>query len=196
MSFILASASPRRSDLLRAAGLAFHVDVSDVEEIHDHRMAAEELTILNALRKARDVSLRHPGIPALGADTLVYIDGEPLGKPANHAEAAAMLSRLSNRRHTVCTGIALAKDGHPVASDAVLTQVSFGPLDPPTIARYHSLVCPLDKAGAYGIQEHADLLGATWQGPLDNVIGLPVEAVKKLLACAGQKPGHAPPPGE
>lgn len=181
LPIILASASPRRHELLSQAGYSFDVVVSAAEELHDHDLAPEELTVLNALRKAIDISTRHPEAIVIGADTLVYVDGVPLGKPVDHAEAASMLRQLSGRGHAVCTGIGLAIGGREHARTAVISHVRFGPLDDVAIARYHALVDPLDKAGAYGIQQHAELLGATVDGPLDNVIGLPVEAVTRLL---------------
>ena len=178
---ILASASPRRHHLLREAGHDFDVVVSAVEERHDHALSPEDLTIHNALCKACDISARHPEACVLGADTLVYLDGEPLGKPADHREAAAMLRRLAGREHAVCTGIGLAIGGREVARAAVISHVRFGPLDDDAITRYHTLVDPLDKAGAYGIQQHFDMLGASVDGPHDNVMGLPVGEVNRLL---------------
>jgi septum formation protein len=178
---ILASASPRRRELLAAAGYQFTIETASAEELHDPRMAPDELVIWNALAKAREVAARHPGSAALGADTLVYLGNEPLGKPADLAEAADMLRRLSGRAHDVWTGLALVSGAHVRGTRAVKTRVRFARLDAAAIAAYHALVNPLDKAGAYGIQEHADLLGAEADGPLDNVIGLPVQAVTELL---------------
>lgn len=179
--FILASASPRRRDLLAEAGFDFIIETAAAEELHDARMAPEELVIWNALAKAREVAARHPGIPALGADTLVYLENKPLGKPADHAEAAIMLSRLSGREHEVWTGLALVRGEHVLGTRAVRTRVRFAELDAAAISLYHARVNPLDKAGAYGIQEHSDLLGARVDGPLDNVIGLPVAAACELI---------------
>ena len=182
---ILGSASPRRQELMRAAGFTFSIHVSAAEELHDARFSPEELTILNALRKAKDIASRHPECLVLGADTLVYLEGEPLGKPADLQDAAHMLKRLSGRVHRVCTGVGLVRNGVTLGTDAVITQVQFGTLDDQLIARYHSLVNPLDKAGAYGFQQHAEMLQAEIDGPADNVIGLPMDAVKKLLSAHG-----------
>lgn len=178
---ILASASPRRRELLAAAGLSFTIETASAEELHDPRMAPDGLVIWNALAKAREVAARHPEAVALGADTLVYLAGEPLGKPADLAEAAAMLRRLSGRAHEVWTGLALVSGERVLGTRAVRTFVRFTELDDQAIAAYHALVDPLDKAGAYGIQEHANLLGAEVNGPLDNVIGLPVAAAVELM---------------
>ncbi|MFM7182607.1 MAG: Maf family protein [Verrucomicrobiales bacterium] len=179
---ILASASPRRHDLLAAAGVNFTVETALTEELHDARMAPEELVVWNALAKAREVAARHPDAAALGADTLVYLGSEPLGKPTDLTEAASMLRRLSGREHEVWTGLALVAGDRVIGTRTVKTRVRFAALDDDTIAAYHALVDPLDKAGAYGIQEHADLLGAEVDGPLDNVIGLPVEVTIGLIA--------------
>lgn len=182
---ILASASPRRRDLLAAAGFVFAIDSSAAEERHDDRLAPEELVIWNALAKAREVAARHSGAVALGADTLVYLGNQPLGKPADLAEAATMLRRLSGRRHEVWTGLALVSGDRVLGTRAVRSLVRFGELSDATIADYHARVNPLDKAGAYGIQEHADLLEAQVDGPIDNVIGLPVREAAELLGVAG-----------
>jgi septum formation protein len=179
---ILASASPRRHELLAAAGIDFTIESARAEELHDPRMAPDELVVWNALAKAREVAARHPGAAALGADTLVYLGNEPLGKPADLADAAGMLRRLSGRAHEVWTGLALVAGDQVLGTRAVKTQVRFAELDEDAITTYHARVNPLDKAGAYGIQEHAELLGAEVDGPLDNVIGLPVAAAVELIA--------------
>lgn len=181
---ILASASPRRRELLAAAGYSFTIESANAEELHDPDLAPEELVIWNALAKSREVGARHPHALSLGADTLVYLGGEPLGKPAGLAEAAEMLRRLSGRGHEVWTGLALVHGDRVLGTRAVRTRVHFAVLDDAAIAAYHDRVNPLDKAGAYGIQEHSDLLGARVDGPLDNVIGLPVAAVAELLRDA------------
>ena len=182
---ILASSSPRRRDLLAEAGVSFRVEPSAGEEIHDLEIPAAELTESNARSKAIEVSVRFPDDLVLGADTLVVVDDHPLGKPADLAEAAAMLERLSGRSHEVVTGVCLARGGTVVECFHVVTMVSFGVLDADTVARYHGLVDPLDKAGAYAIQECAELLGAEVEGSLANVIGLPVEEVVRKLAARG-----------
>jgi septum formation protein len=186
---ILASASPRRRDLLAAAGWFPPVVVSPVEEIHDPAMPPAELVGTNARLKAEDVSRRHPDALVLGADTLVVIDGEPLGKPADRVAAAAMLARLGGRRHEVFTGVCLARGGAALEVFHVASRVRFAPLDAAVIARYHALVDPLDKAGAYGLQDHVHLLGARVEGSLSNVIGLPVEETVARLAAAGARAG-------
>jgi len=180
-TLILASQSPRRSDLLRQAGFtSFKVRSPDVEELHDGRLTPPELTMENARRKAQWIARQEPEAVVLAADTLVYIDGEPLGKPADLAEAVAMLQRLSGRQHEVCTGVALAC-GERLETFADITQVVFKPLSAETIHAYHQVCQPLDKAGGYGIQDGTDLILETLEGSWSNVVGLPIEALRPRL---------------
>lgn len=178
---ILASASPRRVDLLREAGFDFEIVVPQVEEAHDATLTPEQLTLENARRKALVVSLLKPGALVIGADTLVYVDGEPLGKPADMQEALTMVRRLSGRAHEVCTGVAFARDGRIERELHVITQVMFKTLSDALILDYHSKLNPLDKAGAYGIQEHTEMLLERMEGSFTNVVGLPVDEVAAAL---------------
>ncbi|MCX6839838.1 MAG: Maf family protein [Verrucomicrobia bacterium] len=178
---ILASASPRRVDLLREAGFDFEIVVPQVEEAHDATLTPEQLTVENARKKALVVSLLKPGALVIGADTLVYVDGEPLGKPADLQEALTMVRRLSGRAHEVCTGVAFARDGRIERELHVITQVMFKTLSDALILDYHSKLNPLDKAGAYGIQEHTEMLLERMEGSFTNVVGLPVDEVAAAL---------------
>lgn len=178
---ILASASPRRVDLLREAGFDFEIVVPQVEEAHDATLTPEQLTLENARKKALVVSLLKPGALVIGADTLVYVDGEPLGKPADLQEALTMVRRLSGRAHEVCTGVAFARDGRIERELHVITQVMFKTLSDALILDYHSKLNPLDKAGAYGIQEHTEMLLERMEGSFTNVVGLPVDEVAAAL---------------
>ncbi|MFN0130130.1 MAG: Maf family protein [Verrucomicrobiales bacterium] len=187
---ILASASPRRRELLRTLVDDFAVVTADeVQEAHDPERSPADLTEHNARLKATSVAARHPGALVLGADTLVYLDDEPLGKPDSLAEAATMLRRLSGRRHTVCTGVCLAG---PLARDIQvfhdLTQVQFRPLDEATITEYLTKVHVLDKAGAYAAQERADLIIQRLDGSYSNVVGLPLEMLRSRLQPWVQEP--------
>lgn len=179
---ILASASPRRIELLRGAGFDFEIVVPQVEEAHDHTLTPGQLTLENARRKALAVSSVRPEALVLGADTLVYVDGEPLAKPADMEEALAMLRRLSGRTHEVCTGVALARDGKVARELHVITHVTFKPLSDAIIRDYHAKVNPLDKAGGYGIQACTDMILDRMEGSFTNVVGLPVEEVVAALA--------------
>ena len=179
---ILASASPRRHELLARAGVRFEVVHSPAEEIHDASIDPERLCEMNATLKAEAIAATRPEAVVIGADTLVFIDGEPLGKPADHDEARAMLRRLAGRVHRVCTGVCVIfPDGLREVFHET-TAVSFRPLDDADIENYLSLANPLDKAGAYGIQEHGERIVAGIEGSFENVMGLPVEKVVAALA--------------
>ena len=180
-ALVLASASPRRAELLREAGVSIEVLSPDVEEAHDASLTPEQLTVENARRKALAGSAMRPGRLVLGADTLVYVDGDPLAKPADMDEALRMVRRLSGRSHEVCTGVVLARDGTVVEAFHVITHVTFKPLTDDTIRDYHSKVNPLDKAGAYGIQGYASRFIERIDGNYSNVVGLPVQLVYAML---------------
>ena len=178
---ILASQSPRRSELLTREGVEFRVVVRDTEEVHDASMAPEELCATNAAAKAAAVAAEYPEDTIIGADTLVFIDGQPLGKPADEAEAVAMLMQLQGRTHCVCTAVAVFLPGGERRDFAEISKVTFRPLDEAAIRHYMSLVHVYDKAGAYAIQEHGDLIIERFEGDLDNVIGLPVTRLLQVL---------------
>lgn len=178
---VLASASPRRVELLRGAGFTFEIIVPQVEEAHDATLTPAALTVANARLKALAGSHLKPGALVIGADTLVYVDGDPLGKPADMEEALAMVRRLSGRTHQVCTGVAFACDGRIEDELHVITHVTFKSLTDSLIRDYHSKLTPLDKAGAYGIQEHTDMLLERMEGSFTNVVGLPIDEVTAAL---------------
>lgn len=186
MTLILASASPRRRELLAGLGVAFAVVTADVVEHEDPTTDPREMVARNAALKADWVAARHPDAWVLGADTTVFIDGHALNKPADGAEARVMLRRLSGRTHTVFTGLALRNLSAGVAVDAgEATEVTFNVLDEATIEAYLARVHTLDKAGGYAIQEAGELIIAGYEGSLSNVIGLPVDTVKQLLTARG-----------
>lgn len=178
---ILASGSPRRRELLGKSGLRFEVIPSPAEEIHDATMAPGALCEENARLKATAVALENPGAWVIGADTLVFLDDHPLGKPADRREAAAMLAALSGRVHEVRTGVCLVDPTGRAITFHETTRVTFRPLDPCDIRDYHARVDPLDKAGAYGIQEHGERIIECIDGPFDNVMGLPMDRLVALL---------------
>ncbi len=178
---ILASQSPRRRELLERAGLSFRVEVRDTEELHDADLPPEELCARNAAAKAEAVAAEFPQDTIIGADTLVFLDGEPLGKPADEAEAMAMLARLQGRTHAVCTAVALILPGGERRDFVERTEVRFLPLDEAAIRRYLVAVHVLDKAGAYAIQEHGEMIIDGISGDWDNVMGLPVTRLLTLL---------------
>lgn len=180
---ILASASPRRRELLGRLGLPFEVLPADVTEHEDVTTDPRVMVSRNAALKAEWVAARHPDAIVLGADTTVFIDGLSLNKPRDAAEARAMLRRLSGRSHTVYTGLAVrcARDG--LALDAgESSEVRFKSLDDAVIEAYLAQVHTLDKAGGYAIQEHGDLIVEQVEGSMSNVIGLPLEALRSALS--------------
>ncbi len=179
---ILASASPRRAELLARLNVPFQVLPSAARELAPEHLTPLELCQLNAHRKARAVAKKHPDALVLGADTLVFLDGEMLGKPASMGDAFRMLERLSGQTHQVVTGVDLVHlRGHRERIFAVSTDVRFRPLDEATVQRYFNRVNPLDKAGAYAVQEHGELIIEEISGSLSNVVGLPLERLKAEL---------------
>ena len=176
---ILASASPRRAELLRQLALDFQIVPSAAAEILEDQLSPLELCQLNAHRKARAVAKINSDSLVLGADTLVFLDGEIMGKPADIADARRMLTRLQNQTHQVVTGVSLIHlRAHRESMFATSTDVTFRPLTAGQINDYIAKVNPLDKAGAYAIQEHGDMIIAGISGSLSNVIGLPLEQLK------------------
>ncbi|MEN9575831.1 MAG: septum formation protein Maf [Verrucomicrobiota bacterium] len=180
---ILASASPRRAELLRELGLEFAVITSAAEEAHQEDFTARELCLVNAYRKARVVAKVHPQALVLGADTLVYLGTTLYGKPADLADAHRMLRELAGHTHQVVTGVCLLQLGaHRCRLFAETTNVTFKPLTEAQIATYLAAIQPLDKAGAYAIQDHGDQIVERISGSFSNVVGLPQERVKHELA--------------
>jgi septum formation protein len=184
--FILASASPRRKQLLGELGLPFDICVADVTEHEDPQAEPRTMVAHNAALKADWVAQRNPDAFVLGADTTVFIDDTVLNKPADLAEARRMLQRLSGRTHTVFTGVALRHRQKGVKIDrGISSEVTFKPFDDSVIDAYFQVVNPLDKAGAYGIQEGRELIIAGWVGSFSNIMGLPMEATKQILTGCG-----------
>ena len=174
--FILASTSPRRAELLSLLPLKFTVIASDAQEVAHGYLTPLEVCQLNAHRKARAVAKQHPDSLVLGADTLVFLGSEIFGKPRSLAEAERMLLRLSGKTHQVVTGVSLIHlRRHQEKIFAVSTDVLFHPLTKSQIKNYLGKINPLDKAGAYAIQERGELIIAEIAGSFSNVVGLPVE---------------------
>ena len=180
--FILASQSPRRVDLLTEAGYTFEAIPANVEEAHDDTLTPPVLTCANAGLKADAISLQHPRAVVLGADTLVYVDGMPLGKPADIEEAVAMLQRLVGRTHQVCTGVVLCRQEPQVeVIFHVITDVTFLGVNKSQIEAYLTKINPLDKAGGYAAQDHGSDIIERTKGSWTNVVGLPMEALSGKL---------------
>ncbi len=184
MNIVLASASPRRRELLEQLGLSFSVRPSSGEpEVSGETPEAAVCAV--ALAKAEDVAASaSPEELVLAADTLVYLDGKPLGKPAGREGAAAMLRSLSGREHEVYTGVALVGGGRKLVR-CERTVVRFRPLTEETIRRYVDTGEPMDKAGAYGIQGLGCLLVESIRGDYSNVVGLPLGLLNSMLESFG-----------
>jgi len=179
---ILASASPRRSELLRDLGIEFKVVSSNATEVHHGQLTAREVSQVNAYRKARTVAKRSPDALVLGADTIVYCSNQLYGKPADLEEAYQMLMSLQGRTHHVITAICLLHlREHRQRMCTEETSVTFRALDGTKIRQYLSRVNPLDKAGAYAIQEAGDLIIEGIAGSYTNVVGLPMEKLRAEL---------------
>jgi septum formation protein len=183
---ILASGSPRRRRLLADAGLQFEVITPDVSESATAALSARELTVLNAARKAAAVARARPDAIVLGADTLVALDGEVLGKPAHIPAAIEMLRRLSGREHQVFTTVHLRVVTPALTkSFSVVSHVRFRPLAENQIRDYFAKVDPLDKAGAYAAQGHGAAIIAEIRGSYTNVVGLPMKETLAALRSFG-----------
>lgn len=198
--FILASASPRRSDLLRMLGLPFQAVPSDVSEAIDAPLPPAGHVLEISARKARAVARTFPDALVLGADTVVALEGDILEKPADETEAVRILTRLSGKTHRVYTGLTLVDtaDGRTL-SDVAVTEVTFRPLEPDEIHRYVQTRDPMDKAGAYAAQGRAAVFIESVSGCFYNVVGLPLALLWGLI---GRMLGRSPllfltgPPGQ
>lgn len=184
---VLASASPRRAEILAQVGIPFVVDPSGVSEVPDPDWDPCELATRLAARKAMDVAHRHPDADlVLGADTIVVLDSEVFGKPVDAAHAERMLARLSGRAHAVITGWSLVEPGGTRAmAEFTSSRVFFDELDAETIRRYVATGEPMDKAGAYAIQGKAGLFVQAIEGDYANIVGLPIAAVGRALRQFG-----------
>jgi len=181
-TIILASTSPRRKELLHEVVTDFQVVPSSGKEVHYHDTPLHELCCMNAQSKASAVAglEEHEANLVIGADTLVYIDETPLGKPKNRDEAITTLKLLSGRTHQVCTGVCVIQSGQ-IHTFSKITEVSFKKLTEENIELYLEHVDVMDKAGSYAIQEHGDMLVRKVNGSYDNVVGLPTRALRKYL---------------
>ena len=184
LPLVLASASPRRRELLERVGLALQIVPADIDESELPGERPAEMAERLARAKAAAVAALMPDRLVLAADTIVVLDGRVLGKPRDDAEAADMLRSLSGRAHEVTTGFAVRGDGADT-STTVTTVVRFRALDPAVIDRYVATGEPLDKAGAYGIQGVGAMLVLRIDGSYTNVVGLPLVEVLETIAAHG-----------
>ena len=184
--FVLASGSPRRRQLLEKAGYEFDVIVPPVDEVSSGWLTIRELTVCNATRKAWSVAQALPGAVVLGADTLVTIDNQVLGKPADFAEAMQILRRLSGRSHAVWTAVCICHSASGKSqSFCAVSRVEFRDLTDRAIENYLEKVNPLDKAGAYAAQGYGKEIIKRIEGSYSNVVGLPMETTARILRAFG-----------
>lgn len=184
MQIILASSSPRRRELLGQLGLSFTVHAANVDERVAEPLQPAALVTHLATIKAAAVAQLYPEHLVIGADTVVVVDGEILGKPVDRAHAIAMLQRLQGREHQVFTGVALRQRERSVVAHEE-TAVRFRPLSDAEIERYVDSGDPMDKAGAYGIQGRAGAMIEGIRGDYFNVVGLPLCRLVQLLSTFG-----------
>jgi septum formation protein len=187
MTIVLASASPRREELLRQVGCSFSVMPSDVDEDNSEGMPPEELAVSLAAAKASDVAAKlDPDDIVIGADTLVILNGQAYGKPRDMDDARSMLERLSGREHRVVTAIAVVYRKQ-LWTDYCVTRVKIRTLDRTEIEGYLDTGEPMGKAGAYAIQGVGALLVEGIDGCYANVVGLPLVSLDRLLCRATGK---------
>lgn len=179
MRFVLASQSPRRRDLLQLLRIPFTVCPADVDEAMNESLPAHREVARVSICKA-EATHREPGDVVIAADTIVVLDGKILGKPADRAEAIAMLQALSGRDHQVMTGLTVLQDDRALTHTEI-TDVHFRPLTQEEILRYVDTGEPMDKAGAYGIQGFAAPFVESIRGDYYNVMGLPVCRLWQML---------------
>ena len=177
---ILASKSPRRRELLSMLGLEFTIETADIDETMDHTLSIEAAVAQVCEKKAAAVGANHPGELIVAADTIVVLEDRILGKPHTAEEAKAMLRSLSGRHHTVMTAFSIWQDGQ-AETHVEKTHVHFRTLTDAEIAAYVATGSPMDKAGAYGIQDQAAIFVEALEGDYYNVMGLPLcSLVQKL----------------
>ena len=182
MKIILASASPRRREILKNTKLKFEVQKSDIEEVFLENESPESMVVRLAYEKAFDVAENNRDKLVIGADTIVVLGDEVLGKPKDEEEAFDMIQKLSNKTHRVITGISLIhlKKGI-VVNDYQISYVTFKDLSEDSIKDYINTKESLDKAGGYGIQGYGALLVDSIQGDYFNIVGLPISKLSDLL---------------
>ncbi len=199
MRLLLASASPRRADLLQAAGFDFDVLPADVDESVRPGETAEAYALRVSLDKAAAVSTRAGDRVVLAADTVVVVEGRILGKPVDAADAARMLRLLSGRRHQVLTAVVVVRAGQSPVSAVERTEVEMTHLSDEDVASYVASGEPMDKAGAYAVQGLASRWVTRIEGSYAGVVGLPVALVHRLVsglvATGLARPGDIDPGG-
>lgn len=191
MNLILASGSPRRRELLEAAGLKFEVVTSDVQEVRGADENVDRYVERLAMEKAISVAGRHPAAWVIAADTVVWLDGEILEKPSDRAHAVAMLDRIAGRQHVVYTGTALINEELGWRRVTVTTtEVEMVKMQPEEIGWYVDTGEPMDKAGSYAVQGIGAMFIEAVRGNYTNVVGLPLSTLFAMMRDAGIDPAH------
>ncbi|MFL6538259.1 MAG: Maf family protein [Chthoniobacterales bacterium] len=179
---VLASASPRRRELLMEAGFEFEIARPQGVESESTELSMRELTTLNAARKALEIARNYPAAVVLAADTLVSLEGNVISKPVDFADAIRIIQRLRGRTHQVCTSVFVcARAAARTKSFFVVSHVTFRSLDDTAIVRYLEKINPLDKAGAYAAQGNGAEIIESIRGSYTNVVGLPMEETIRAL---------------
>ncbi|MFA7344813.1 MAG: Maf family protein [Terrimicrobiaceae bacterium] len=184
MKIVLASASPRRKQLLEGAGYEVTCIVSGAEEIEDHSFSPTDLALTNATRKAERVAKHTPREIVIAADTVVWKEGRFFGKPSDTEDAFRMLKELAGHTHEVVTGVVVCFPGGETKAFAESSLVTFHSLDDEGIRLYLDAIHPLDKAGAYAAQDDNGRIIKKIAGSVTNVIGLPLERLEGVLRRA------------
>ncbi len=186
MDLILASASPRRKEILsRIWHGEFSIVPSDAEELQANEYNVQAVALENAVRKAGRIAERFPASLVIGADTLIEFENSAIGKPADKEDAVRILTALSGKTHCVTTGVCLCcKNKNLLIRFAEVSKVLFKPFPRSLAEEYVRLVPVLDKAGAYAIQDHGEMIIDGIHGSYDNIVGLPSERLEETLSCA------------
>jgi septum formation protein len=185
---VLASTSPRRRELLEDAGFRFEICAPNVAESRSLQLSARELTLANAIRKARAAARLHSDAVVLACDTVVSLDGAIIGKPSDMEQAREFLQRLNGRTHQVCSAVCVLDRAQSIHRQFTeFTNVTFRKLRPREIDSYLRKIDPLDKAGGYAAQESGSEIIARVDGSFSNVVGLPMEQTTLLLREFGIK---------
>lgn len=182
---LLASQSPRRSELLKSIHISFEIDPPLIDEIIREDYSPVENVLSIAETKARWVAERNKNKFIIGADTIVVLENKIIGKPTDINDARRILELLSGKRHEVITGVTVLNPQGNCFPSASVSQVKIKTLTSNEIREYIETGEPMDKAGAYAIQGKGSTLVESWSGSWSNIVGLPVETVKSLLATAG-----------
>ncbi len=182
---ILASQSPRRIELLKAEGYSFNVIPASIEETIDPRLSPQKNVLAIARKKAQKIHEKHQNHFVLGADTIVVLEGNIIGKPGDSKDANKILNHLNGKEHEVMTAISFIDSKGKLFEEVEISKVRIKTLTQEIIDSYIKTGEPLDKAGAYAIQGKGASLVESWSGSYSNIIGLPIEMVKKILQNHG-----------